>query len=218
MNDYSIARFKDQIRFLYMRYFTRIRSSQISIYFMFKLQNNDGLWAEYEKWITNEDIEYIAKLIGNENILKTNLKMKVFEYLNYSFTVYEKYHQTLNCIKNITDLLKIPWTRTDIISNLQNMSDFKCVVSDALGIKQNKKCSEKCIELLFDILIKHSLVNDIQFADDIRRARKNLRNESNDNVIGGGSGKRRVINQSLNKRSYVLLFYFFCFLIFEYFF
>ena len=137
LNNYSISKFKHQIRYLFMSYFININGSQYAAYLMYlqqkyknkknKNKNKINLWNQqdieiFDKWWCNEDCIWIKNIQKNININDTDDIYEEFQkYINIKvFNTYQIYRKSIKIFKIITDYLKLNWSQTEIINKLQN--------------------------------------------------------------------------------------------------
>ena len=137
MNDNSISRLKDHIRYLCMSHFMDTNASQyaayvlhLNKYYSTSVIRSGGLEGHqqvrddkvFERCWIDEETEYIDELMGNVKGYEEGVPSEMFcLYLEEQvFHAYKKYKKLLATLKEISDVLKLNWSRTDIIAKLQN--------------------------------------------------------------------------------------------------
>jgi len=129
LNDYSVARFKDQIRYLFMSYFMNTKASQYAAYLM-HLQRKTNVGAHddtnddgeaFDQLWFDEQEEYIEGLLQSTPYNQGEAHEEFQRYLDEEvFKVYQRYREALKVFKMITDHLQFQWSRTEIIAKLQD--------------------------------------------------------------------------------------------------
>ena len=194
LNNYSIARFKDQIRYLFMSYFININGSQYTAYLMYLQQkytnkNKINLWNQqdikiFDKWWFDEDCIWIKNIQKNINIDdKDDIYEEFQKYINIKvFNIYQIYRKSLKIFKIITDYLKLNWSQIEIIDKLQNKLLLLKYLLTRIGAKDstiNISSKERknfpkqinnfipCLNYIYKILQDEIKIFDPAFANEI---------------------------------------------------
>jgi len=146
LNDYSVARFKDQIRYLFMSYFMNTRASQYAAFLMYLQQqqqhdkdedededqeeedgrsNRREIETKCNEWWFDAEEELIMELLRTTDFNEGETFELWRECLTQSvFPVYKRYRDALKVFKMISDHLQLAWDRTQIIAQLQNKTSL----------------------------------------------------------------------------------------------
>ena len=129
LNDYSVARFKDQIRYLFMSYFSNTERSQFAAYFMLlkEQKSEDELLKVFDSYWIDED-----NGSGNDN------KEQFQDDLQFTFDIYQKYRTALKVFKAICDTLDLRWSQSEIIAKLQNKESLYKHLLARVGAEDSK--------------------------------------------------------------------------------
>eukprot|EP01084_Bolivina_argentea_P013847 25938_1 len=121
LNDYSVSRFKEQIRYLLMAYFGSIKCCQFAAYFV----DYDACVDKTERlrllneWWLDDDEECVIRILEEAEYNGGDERELWMEYLEDSHRIYERYREALKVFQMITDHLDFKWTKTQIIAALQ---------------------------------------------------------------------------------------------------
>jgi len=123
LNDYSVARFKDQIRYLFMSYFINTKASQYAAYFMnLRERRLDDAEREshFYRWWFDAECPFVESVLQHTDFNEGDPAELWKECLDDAFAVYQRYRDALRVFKMITDTLGLSWSRTQIIAKLQD--------------------------------------------------------------------------------------------------
>merc|ERR1712176_205176 len=166
LNDFSISRFKDQIRYLFMSYFANTNRSQFAAYFM----------ALRDKECDAQTLSDIFDFYFDE---KPKQKPKIRNELRETFQIYEQYRNALKVFKLILDHLDLKWTQTQIIARLQSKdelykqlmarvggedSKYKIASDDRKKYPERIDNFEDCHQI-YKILERDTATFDVEFAE-----------------------------------------------------